>query len=155
MAKNELKKAFKTRYASIATSMRKPSSKVVCGAASRQLVSKVLQLRKHTAGLFLQSVTCIKKKIRKFESEDDFGERYHTLLSEPYFYESAYCHVRCNTIFPVNDNSQWLIAEYDTHRMEDDARRMKLTENITDDETKLSGDELPTPPKERKRSNIF
>ena len=94
MARDELVEAFKDQYASIAALKRNISRKIVCGAASRQLLSKALQLRQEKAGLFLQTIKAIKKNINVLESEDDFGEKFHTVAYEPYFYESAYCHYK-------------------------------------------------------------
>ena len=74
LAKDELAEAFKSQYASVAKNRPKISRKVICGAASRQLLSKVLRLCKDKAGLLLKSIMSIKQKITKFESEDDFGE---------------------------------------------------------------------------------
>ena len=78
VARDELVEAFKAQYASTAANKPKVSCKIVCEAASRQLPSKVLQLCQHKAGLFLQSIKSIKKSINTFESEDDYGEKFHT-----------------------------------------------------------------------------
>ena len=40
----------------------------------------------------------------QLESKDDFGARYHTASSEPYFYEVAYKHVFHSV--PLGDNDE-------------------------------------------------
>ena len=106
LAKDELAEAFKSQYASIAKNRPKISCKVICETASRQLLGKVLQLQKDKAALFLKSITSIKQRIMELGSEDDFGEQYQTFPSEPYFHESAYCHVGCNNVFLTNEKGQ-------------------------------------------------
>ena len=149
LARDELVGAFKSHYSSIAKSRPKLSRKVICGAASRQLLSKVLQLRKDRAGLFLKSITSIKQKITKFESEDDFGDRYHMVSSEPYFYESAYCHIRCKTVFPINEKGQLLLAACHSNS---DNRGSQLTDNSHSDRSRVSGDKLTSSTKDCKKS---
>ena len=141
VARDELLKAFKARYSSFAARKPRVSRQVVCGSASRQLLSKVLRKRQQAAGLLLQSIKSIKKDIRSFESEDDFGERCHTRSSEPYFFESAYCHVKCNEVFPVNEKGQLVIADCITDT-KSDRQQPKTNGNIGDEETRPIADEL-------------
>ena len=61
VARDELIEAFKGQYVSIVANKPKVLHKIVCGSVSRQLLSKVLQLRQHIAGLFLQSIKSVKK----------------------------------------------------------------------------------------------
>ena len=114
VARDALLEAFKACYASYAGKKPKVTRQVACGSASRQLLHKVLQLRQNKAGLFLQCTKSIKKSICSFESEEDFGERFHTRSSEPFFFESAYCHVKCQKVFPVNEKGQLVIADHVT-----------------------------------------
>ena len=100
-----------------------------------------MQERRQSAGLFLQSIKSIKKNISSFESEDDFGEKFHTRSSEPYYFESAYCHVKCNKVFPVNEKGQLVIADY-VENTKSDRQQTKTNGNSRDDENRPSAAQL-------------
>ena len=66
-------------------------------------------MRKYHAGFFLN---CFKKiKLVQIESHNDFGNPCHIRSSEPYFYESAYLHNKCDVVFPINNEGQLVISE--------------------------------------------
>ena len=44
-------------------------------------------------------------------SVDDFGERYHTASSEPYFYDQSYTLVKRDFPIPIDSNERCVIAE--------------------------------------------
>ena len=113
VVRKKVLEAFKAHYSTLASEKRKVSREAVCESAStcRQLLCKVLRERRQSAGLFLQFVKSIEKNISCFKSEDDLGEKFHTRSSFPYFFESAYCHVKHNEVFPVNEKGQLAIAD--------------------------------------------
>ena len=114
VARDKLLEAFKSCYASCAGKKPEILGQVAYGWASRKLLSKVLPLRQNKAGLFLQCIKFIKKNTRSFESEEDLGEQFHKCSFEPFFYESSYCHVKCEKVFPVNEKGQLVIADHIT-----------------------------------------
>ena len=84
------------------------TSYALCKLAASHLVRLSLLERKRAANALLQK----KKAINKLElgSEADFGERYHTISRETYFYEAAYdyfevCHYSQSNGFSVNMHS--------------------------------------------------
>ena len=63
-------------------------------------------------------------------------------MSEPYFHELAYCHVRGNNVYPINEKGQWLIAKYDSNS---DGRGGDLIGSVIDSKHRSAGDEFTTP----------
>uniref|UniRef100_A0A1X7V5Y4 Uncharacterized protein n=1 Tax=Amphimedon queenslandica TaxID=400682 RepID=A0A1X7V5Y4_AMPQE len=63
-------------------------------AASSLLLVSVLKNRSHKVGILIHASNNIRKLLNSFS---DFGEKWYTKNSEPYFYESAYLY--------CNDNS--------------------------------------------------
>ena len=63
------------------------SCDVKCRVASIILLESVLKNRIHKIGL-ISTVNSVRKY--QLKDESDFGERYHTQYSEPYYYDSAY-----------------------------------------------------------------
>ena len=61
---------------------------VKCRVATSILLESVLKNRIHKIGMLIRTVNSVSKYQLKYES--DFGERYHTQYSEPYYYDSAY-----------------------------------------------------------------
>ena len=61
---------------------------VKCRVASSILLESVLKNRIHNIGLLISTVNSVRKY--QLKDESDFGERYHTQYSEPYYYDSAY-----------------------------------------------------------------
>ena len=76
------------------------------GAVCRYAASWLMAL---SSKLLEQHVKNLKHQVKvindmKLESKDDFGKRYHTVSSEPYFYEAAYKHVFHSV--PLDDNDK-------------------------------------------------
>ena len=74
---------------------------VKCRVASSILLESVLKNRIHKIGLLISTVNSVRKY--QLKDQSDFGERYHTQYSEPYYYDSAY-------ILP--DDSKKLLKQY-------------------------------------------
>ena len=73
----------------LAISKASKLSNAVSHIAVRKLLSKILKLRKLCVGEFLMSVS----KVNNLQfTADDFGQCFHTALSEPFFYEESYYH---------------------------------------------------------------
>ena len=61
---------------------------VKCRVATSILLESVLKNRIHKIGSLISTVNSVRKY--QLKDESDFGERYHTQYSEPYYYDSAY-----------------------------------------------------------------
>ena len=61
---------------------------VKCRVASSILLELVLKNRIHKIGSLISTVNSVRKY--QLKDESDFGERYHTQYSEPYYFDSAY-----------------------------------------------------------------
>ena len=70
--------------------------KTVGRLAVKRLVCKALQICRKHAGFLLASIKLIKSITLK--EHNHFGKGCHTSLTEPYFYEAAYLHVRDSPI---------------------------------------------------------
>ena len=86
---------------------------VKCRVASTILLESVLKNRIHKIGLLISTVN----SVRKYQLKDvsDFGERYHTQYSEPYYYDSAYLlpddSKKIGKVIPVDAYGKCHIAE--------------------------------------------
>ena len=141
VARDELVEAFRVRYASFAGKKPKVSHAVVCGSASRQQLSKVLQMLQEKLDCSCKPVKSVKKNVSSFKLEDGFGEKSHTRSPQPYIYESSHCHVNSNKLFPVDEKGQLLNADY-IDNSESGSQKKKSNDNFSDDESKPSVDEL-------------
>ena len=83
---------------------------IVTGIAARSLINKCLCLRKKNAGGLLKCVRNVRQV--KIDCVQDFGEQCHTIHSEPFFYDSAYCMTK-HLLIPVNDDGKCVIVEPD------------------------------------------
>ena len=86
---NDLFRAFETSAMKSFGEKRKSKklTNAVCNIAVRKVVSKALEKRKESVGHFLASV----RKVNALQiSVDNFGDCFHTALSEPYFYDQSY-----------------------------------------------------------------
>ena len=72
------------------------------------MLNKALQIRKEHAGLLLRSIRFIKSL--QITQREDFGKGYHTMASEPYFYDSSYQHVKRDIPIPIYKDGQCLVA---------------------------------------------
>ena len=79
----------------------KKLTNAVCNIAVRKVVRKALQKRKESVGNFLASV----RRVNALQiSVDDFGERFHTASSEPYFYDQSYAIGKTEkTLIPLDE----------------------------------------------------
>ena len=93
---------------------------VKCRVATSILLESVLKNRIHKIGMLIRTVNSVSKYQLKYES--DFGERYHTQYSEPYYYDSAY-------LFP--DDTKKLIKQYPLMLMENVTLLHLLQQNQT------------------------
>ena len=86
---------------------------VKCRVASSILLESVLKNRIHKIGLLISTVNSVRKY--QLKDESDFGERYHTQYSEPYYYDSAYLFPddtkKINKAIPVDTYGKCHIAE--------------------------------------------
>ena len=85
---------------------------VKCRVASSILLESVLKNRIHKIGLLISTVNSVRKY--QLKDESDFGERYHTQYSEPYYYDSAYIlpddSNKINKAIPIDANGKCHIA---------------------------------------------
>ena len=61
---------------------------VKCRVASSILLESVYKNQIHKIGSLISTINSVRKY--QLKDESDFGERYHTQYSEPYYYDSAY-----------------------------------------------------------------
>ena len=108
-ARSNLTKAFKNLHKSVAKRMPRVLGKTACRLAARRLLNKALQIRKEHAGVLLKSIRSIRSL--QITQRNDFGKGYHTMASEPFFYDSAYQHVKRDIPIPVNEDGQCVVAE--------------------------------------------
>ena len=71
----------------------------VSNIAVRKLLNRVLKRRKNIVGEFL---TCVHSVNVLTISGHDFGERYHTASSEPYFYDQSYTPIKRDFAIPID-----------------------------------------------------
>ena len=101
---NKLKEEFKSLHAGVADTLSRAELEQTVGRLSvKRLVCKALQIRRKHAGFLLASI-----KLIKSITLNHFG--CHTSLTEPYFYEAAYLHVRDSPI-PVNEKGECFAKE--------------------------------------------
>ena len=85
---------------------------VKCRVASSILLESVLKNRIHKIGSLISTVNSVRKY--QLNDESDFGQRYHTQYSEPYYYDSAYIYPddsnKINKAIPIDANGKCHIA---------------------------------------------
>ena len=64
-------------------------------------------MRKDNVGSLLTSIRNIKSLSIK-----DFGDKYHTASTEPYFYDAAYTPVKRDSSIPVTRNGKCVVAKH-------------------------------------------
>ena len=84
-------------------------ARAVCKVAARRLVSKALQHRKKYAGRRIKTIREISDLPLK--GVEEFGDREHTVSSEPYYYDTAYHPVKRHSSIPVDENGKCIVAE--------------------------------------------
>ena len=108
-ARSKLTKTFKKLHKSVAKRIPRVLGRTVCRLAARRLLNKAMQVRKELAGLLLKSSRSIKSL--QITQREDFGIGCHTMASEPFFYDSAYQHVKRDIPIPINEDGQCVVAE--------------------------------------------
>jgi len=68
----------------------KMKAKRACRLAAKNLLHKILSLRKQNAGNFLKHVREVTSL--SINNKMDFGSLLHSVHSEPFYYETAYLH---------------------------------------------------------------
>ena len=95
---------------------------VKCRVATSILLESVLKNRIHKIGLLISTVNSVRKY--QLKDESDFGERYHTQYSEPYYYDSAYLlpdeSNKINKAIPIDANGKCHIAVLVTAKLDND-----------------------------------
>ena len=120
-ARSELITAFKKLRGSVA----KPTCrKAVCRIAARRLLNKALQMHREYASSLLKSIKCIKSV--QINGREDFGKGSHTMVTEPYFYDSSYQLVKRETPIPINETGQCVVAN--EIEPEESSRTIKMWE---------------------------
>ena len=103
-----LRLSFKQTHESLAKGMSKtPLNKSVCRIAVQRLLESVWKKRRLTAGLLLK---CVRAVNTLDLSVTNLGEGYHTVSSEPYFYETAYTTCTHTGAIPVDVNGWCCMA---------------------------------------------
>ena len=102
--KSNLIKAFKKQQ----TTVIRVIGTAVCKIAAKRLLNKALQVRKEHAGSLLKTVRTIQSM--QISGADDFGDGCHTASTEPYFYDSAYSHVKRGFALPVDEHGKCILA---------------------------------------------
>ena len=80
---------------------KRVTGKVVCKIAAKRLLNKSLQMRKEHAGSLLKTTRTIQGMT--ITESKDFGEGCHMATTEPYFYVSAYQHVKREYALPIDE----------------------------------------------------
>ena len=94
--------AFKDQHSSVAEEMTASTLKrPVLSIAAKRVVARVLQLRNQYAGALLRDVRSI--NALDIACKDNFGEGLHSVHTEPYFYESAYCFEKRSDVLVVDE----------------------------------------------------
>ena len=95
---------------------------VKCRVASSILLELVLKNRIHKIGSLISTVNSVRKY--QLKDESDFGERYHTQYSEPYYFDSAYILLddsnQNNKAIPVDAYGKCHITELVTAKSDKD-----------------------------------
>ena len=95
---------------------------VKCRVATSILLALVLKNRIHKIGLLISTVNSVRKY--QLKDESDFGERYHTQYSEPYYCDSAYLlpddTKKINKAIPIDAYGKCHIAELVTAKSDND-----------------------------------
>ena len=80
---------FYKQYKAYAVTLKK--AKVACKIAAKKFVYTILSIRKLNAGLLIKHVRNVNSQ--NVLSREDFGNASHTVLPEPFFYDTGYRHL--------------------------------------------------------------
>ena len=129
-----LRISFKQSHESLAKGMSKTQlNKSVCRIAVQRLLECVWKKRRVTAGLLLR---CVRAVNTLDLSVTNLGEGYHTVSSEPYFYETAYTTCTHTGAIPVDVNGWCCMA---TEIGDRDKKSMRPKKWRCTEECKLPG----------------
>ena len=126
-----LRLSFKHTHESMAKSLFKAMlHKSACRIAVKQLLQCVWKKRRENAGLLLKSVQAVNNLGL---SVNNLGERFHTVASEPYFYDTAYTPYRFTGAIPVDEYGQCCVATEigSRNQIRLHPRRLRCTEECT------------------------
>ena len=86
------------------------ASEAVAKICTNALVSKALSLHRVHAGVIIKGVRSI-NALSISHSNVDSWERYHTMGSEPYFYDSSYTPVKHEQAMPVDQHGRCVVSK--------------------------------------------
>ena len=107
-ARAQLMAAFKKQQKIVVKRMSRVLGRTVCKIAAKRLLNKGLHMRKQHAGSLLKSTRSV--NALQIRGSEDFGVGCHTASSEPYFYDSAYQHVKRDHAIPIDENGICMVA---------------------------------------------
>ena len=107
-ARAQLMAAFKKQQKIVVKRMSRVLGRTVCKIAAKRLLNKGLHMRKQHAGSLLKSTRLV--NALQIRGSEDFGVGCHTASSEPYFYDSAYQHVKRDHAIPIDENGICMVA---------------------------------------------
>ena len=87
---------------------KRVTRKVVCKIVAKRLLNKALQMRKEHAGSLLKTTRTIQGMT--IGEKKDFGVGCHMASTEPFFYDTAYKHVKRDCALPINENGKCVLA---------------------------------------------
>ena len=90
--------------------LTRTASEAVAKICTNALVSKALSLRRIHAGLIMKGVHSI-NALSFSHSNVESWERYHTVGSEPYFYDSSYTPVKHIQAIPVDQHGRCVVSK--------------------------------------------
>ena len=100
--------AFKKQEGNLVKRMSRVLGRAVCSVAAKRLLNKALQMRKEYAGSLLKSTRSI--NAIQISGSEDFGVGCHTASSEPYYFDSAYQHVKRDSALAIDVNGKCIVA---------------------------------------------
>ena len=90
--------------------LTRTASEAVAKICTNALVSKALSLRRIHAGLIMKGVHSI-NALSFSHSNVESWESYHTVGSEPYFYDSSYTPVKHIQAIPVDQHGRCVVSK--------------------------------------------
>ena len=82
--------------------MSRVLGRAVCSVAAKRLLNKALQMRKE---YFTRSINAI-----QISGSEYFGVGCHTASSEPYYFDTAYQHVKRDSALAIDENGKCIVA---------------------------------------------
>ena len=101
-ARSKVVEAYKAEYKG--KKMPKIHAGAICRVAASRMVSLAYLNRRKCVKSFVSNTNeALKVDI---ENKDDFGQRCHSVGSEPYFYDASYQQVQRDTALPIDEHGQ-------------------------------------------------